>query len=241
MEIKTRAIVLQTMKYGDSQLIVDLFTEKLGNLSFIVRTPKSAKAKTKRQLFQPLMILDLEFDYRPKASLQKPKEVSISVPFVDIPFSPFKLAISMFLAELLSYATRGEQKSESLFCFLLESILWLDGAKGGFSNFHIVFMIRLTGFLGFFPNIESGVDGEYFDLVDGCFVKLTPTHSKYLDAEDSLKMLNLLRLGYETMHLYTMSRLERNRCIEVLLMYYRIHVPGFPELRSFSVLQELFA
>ena len=54
-------------------------------------------------------------------------------------------------------------------------------------------------------------------------------------------MLGLFRLSYETMHLYTMSRLDRNRCVEVILQYYRIHVPGFPELKSFSVLQELFA
>ncbi len=46
-------------------------------------------------------------------------------------------------------------------------------------------------------------------------------------------MLGLLRLSYETMHLYTMSRLDRNRCVEVILQYYRIHVPGFPELKSF--------
>lgn len=241
MEVKTRAIVLQTIKYGDSQLIVDLFTEKLGNLSFIVRIPRSAKAKTKRQLFQPLMTLNLEFDYRQKAGLQKLKEVCISDPFVDIPFSPYKLAISMFLSELLNHATKGELKAESLFVFLHDSIFWLDEAKEGYANFHIVFMIRLTAFLGFFPNIEGGAEGEFFDLVDGCFVKLTPTHNKYLSAEDSLKMLNLIRLDYKTMHLYTMSRMDRNRCIEVLLMYYRIHVPGFPELKSYSVLKELFA
>ena len=54
-------------------------------------------------------------------------------------------------------------------------------------------------------------------------------------------MVSLLRLSYETMHLYTMSRMDRNRCIEVILQYYKIHVPGFPELKSFSVLKELFA
>lgn len=240
MEAKTRAIVLQTIKYGDSQLIVDFFTEKLGRLSFIVRVPKSSKGKMKRQLFQPLMILTLEFDYRPKASLQKLRDASICVPFVDIPFSPYKLTISMFLAELLSYATRGEQRGESLFQFLQESILWLDAAKNNFSNFHIVFMIKLTAYLGFFPNIESGARGNYFDLVDGCFVSDVPTHRHYLNAEDSMRMIHLLRLDYTTMHLYAMARLNRNRCIEVLLLYYRIHLPSFPELKSYSVLKDLF-
>ena len=96
MEVKTRAIVLQTIKYGDAQLIVDFFTEKLGRVSFMVKIPKSSKAKMKRQLFQPLMILNLEFDHRPKANLQRLKDVSIALPFVDLPFSPYKLAMSMF-------------------------------------------------------------------------------------------------------------------------------------------------
>ena len=75
MEIKTSAIVLQTIKYGDSQLIVDFFTEKLGRLSFMVRVPKSSKGKMKRQLFQPLMVLNLEFDYRPKRSEEHTSEL----------------------------------------------------------------------------------------------------------------------------------------------------------------------
>lgn len=241
MEAKTRAIVLQTIKYGDSQLIVDFFTEKLGRLSFIVRVPKSSKAKAKRQLFQPLMILNLEFDYRPKASLQKMRDASISVPFADIPFSPYKLTMSMFLAELLGYATRAEQQGDVLFHFLMDSILWLDQAESNFSNFHIVFMIKLTAYLGFSPNIESGAGMDYFDLVDGCFVSAVPTHRNYLDAEDSMRMVHLLRLDYKTMHLYTMSRSDRNRCIEVLLLYYRIHLPCFPELKSYSVLKDMFS
>ena len=87
MEIKTSAIVLQTIKYGDSQLIVDFFTEKLGRLSFMVRVPKSSKGKMKRQLFQPLMVLNLEFDYRPKSNLQRLRDNSFFTDqIIDISF-----------------------------------------------------------------------------------------------------------------------------------------------------------
>ncbi len=241
MEVKTRAIVLQTIKYGDSQLIVDLFTEKLGNLSFIVRMSKSPKSRIKRQLFQPFTVLMVEFEHRPKAGLQKLRDVCIALPFSDIPFSPYKSAISMFLSELLASATRNEQQNEPLFQFLIDSIGWLDTARGQFANFHIVFMVRLTFFLGFSPNVESGMEGSFFDLNDGCFVPFVPAHRRYLNEEDSFRLINILRLSYETMHLYTMSRLDRDRCVEVILQYYRIHVPGFPEMKTFAVLKELFA
>lgn len=241
MEIKTSAIVLQTIKYGDSQLIVGFFTEKLGRLSFMVRVPKSSKGKMKRQLFQPLMVLNLEFDYRPKSNLQRLRDVLIQIPFSDIPFSPYKLGISMFLAELLSYATRHEQANGALYLFIQDSIEWLDHAKGAIANFHIVFMIQLSFHLGFMPNIESGMSGDYFDLVDGCFAAHVPSHVHYLNKEDSMRLVSLFRLDYKTMHLYTMSRMERNRCVEVILEYYKLHLPGFPEMKSFAVLQELFA
>ncbi len=240
MIVKTRAIVLRSVKYGDAQLIVDLFTEELGRISFSVRLPKSPKARIKRQYFQTMTILDIEFDYRHKAKLQQLKEVSIGVPFSDIPFSPYKLSITMFLAEFLCYSTRNELVHVSLFRFLVNSMEWLDLAREDFANFHVVFMIRLSLFLGFFPNMESSEAGDFFDLEEGRFVADIPIHRHYLDISDSRKMKKLVRLSYSTMHLYSMSRVERNTCVRVILEYYRLHVPDFPEMKTFSVLQDLF-
>ena len=78
-------------------------------------------------------------------------------------------------------------------------------------------------------------------MVDGCFAAHVPSHVHYLNKEDSMRLVSLFRLDYKTMHLYTMSRIERNRCVEVILEYYKLHLPDFPEMKSFSVLQELFA
>ena len=49
-----------------------------------------------------------------------------------------------------------------------------------------------------------------------------------------------MRMNYDTMHLFEMSRAERNRCVEIILSYYRLHLPGFPELKSLEVLRELY-
>ena len=48
-------------------------------------------------------------------------------------------------------------------------------------------------------------------------------------------------MNYENMHLFSMSRTERNRCMDVVLKYYTIHVPNFPELKSLEVLRSLFS
>lgn len=241
MQVKTKAIVLHSVKYGDAQLIVDILTAEVGRVSFVCRMPRTAKGKLKKQFFQPLHLLDLIFDYRPNASLQHIKDVRLLVPLVSIPTDPYKLSISLFLAEFLCHATRGERQSNLLFDYVEHSVLWLDGASRSYANFHLVFMMRLSRFLGFFPNLDDFAPGRCFDLREGVFTDRLPCHADYVAADEAGRIIPLMRMDYQTMHLFRMSREERNRCTEWILHYYRLHVPQFPELRSLSVLQELFA
>ena len=237
---RTRAIVLRTVKYGDSSLVVDMLTEAMGRMSFMVRLSASRKGKMRKQLFQPLHIVEIDFDYRSSASLQRISDIRIATPLVSLPLDPYKLSIALFVAEFVCYATRGEQANEPLYKYVENSISWLDGVKGSFSNFHLVFMIRVSRFIGFLPNTEDYREGDYFDMQNGCFCQSVPPHSHYLAPLDASKIGMLMRLGYNTMHLCAMTRDDRNRCTEVILDYYRLHVPGFPELKSYPVLKQLF-
>ena len=237
---KTQAIVLHSIKYGETRLIVDMFTRSHGRLSFIVNIPKSAKAKVKKQLFQPLTLLEIEADIRQKVQLLKLKDMRLAVPFLSIPFHPHKLAISLFMAEFLYYALRSEQRNELLYDYLENSFLWLDGQDGHFANFHLVFLMRLSRFLGFYPNLDDYVAGDYFDLRESVFLSLPPVHHDFLYPEEAGKVQLMMRMDYPTMHLFRLSHQERNRLLEVSLTYYRLHLPDFPEMKSVSVLQELY-
>ena len=240
MLTKTQAIVLHSLKYGETRLIVDMFTRSMGRQSFIVSIPKSTKAKIKKQLFQPLSILELEFDSRPKVQLQKLADVRLASPFSSIPFQAHKLSISLFLAEFLYYALRSEQENELLFDYVANSLLWLDGQQDRFSNFHLVFLMRLSRFLGFYPNLDHYQSGDYFDLRESMFQSAPPVHRDFLFPEEANKVQLMMRMDFPTMHLYRMSHDDRNRLLEVTLKYYRLHLPDFPELKSVSVLQELY-
>lgn len=239
MLVKTRGVVLRVTKYGDSQQIVDMITYSHGRLSFILSLSRSSRSKVKRQYMQPLSILDLEFDYRPKVQLLRLKEASIAIPFTSIPFSSSKLCISVFLAEFICFSTRNEVENKRLFQFLVYSILWLDKAEKEYANFHIVFMLQLCLFLGFAPNLDKN-DGKYFDMEGGNFVSYVPTHSQFLNERDSDIMRILVRLKYDTMHVFRMSRKERNNCVSYIIRYYKLHLPNFPELKSLAVLEDLF-
>lgn len=238
---KTRAIVLHSLKYGDTRFIVDVLTETHGRLTFLVPLSKSAKGKMKRQYFQPLTLLEVQFDFRANQDFQRLKNVSVSYPYGGIPFSPIKLSISLFLAEFLLYSTRYEQTNQPLFDFVAQSLMWLDVSQGEIANFHLVFLMKLTLFLGLQPNLSDWEENCFFDLEEGCFVPHVPNHAHFLSIEDTHSLVKLFRLSYKTMHLYSMSRLQRNHCVEVIVDYYRLHIPNFPELKSLPVLKTLFA
>ena len=240
MLTKTQAIVLHSLKYGETRLIVDMFTRSQGRQSFIVSIPKSVKGKIKKQLFQPLTLLEIESDLRPKLQLQKLSAVRLASPFSSIPFDPNKLSISLFIAEFLYYALRSEQHNEPLFDYIVNSIQWLDAQTVRFANFHLVFLMRLSRFLGFYPNLEHYQSGDYFDLRESVFLSTPPVHRDFLHPQEAEKIQLMMRMDFPTMHLFRMSHQERNRLLEVSLIYYRLHLPDFPELKSVSVLQELY-
>jgi DNA repair protein RecO (recombination protein O) len=100
--------------------------------------------------------------------------------------------------------------------------------------------MHLSRFLGFYPNISEYHEGDFFDLLNSCYVKVRPTGGNFLQPEEATQINLLMRMNYNNMHLFSMSRAQRSRCIEVILTYYRIHLPEFPELKSLDVLRELF-
>lgn len=240
MLTNTNALVLRSMKYGDFQVIVDMLTRELGRVSFIERVPKTARGRVKKQFFQPLTQLDISFDFRSTMRLQHLKDVRMAYPWQSIPFDAYKTSITLFIAEFLFHATHGEQQNPLLFDYVVHSLQWLDGAATDFANFHLVFMMRLSRFIGFFPNLVDYREGCFFDLQSGEFTHRVPLHAYFLRPDEAARVGVLMRMNYESMHLFRLNRTERNRIASLILTYYQLHVPDFPVLKSFAVVQELF-
>ena len=253
MLAKTEAIVLHSFKYGETKMIVDLFTRLHGRLAFVVGLPKTPKGKIKKQYFQPLTLLTIECDVRPQLQLQKLNDASILVPLPTLLCDPFKLSISLFLAEFLYHALRSEQQNKPLFDYVRSSIEWLDSRERDFANFHLVFLMHLSRFLGFYPSsltpspshkekgVETKGEGLYFDLRTATYCSAPPLHHDFLMPEEARMLRLMMRMDFATMHLFRMNRQQRNRCLEVALQFYRLHLPDFPTLRSLEVLRDLWA
>ena len=263
MQETIRGIVLRTVKYGDSSLIVDLFTLSYGRLSLMTSISRAKRAVRSVSFWQPLSLLEFQSEVRAggtssplggvRRGLPRPADVRAYYNYVDLPFSPLKSTLALFLAEFLSAALREEKENEPLYRYIESSLQWLDLASqpSSIANFHLVFLMHLSRFIGIYPNLELGLNLNpqsstlnsqlYFDLLAGTYCDRQPTHAHFLHGAEAAALPTLFRMDYSTMHLFRFSRSERQRILHVLNLYYRLHIPNFPELKSLEVLHELYS
>lgn len=237
---RTRGVVLHQLKYGEDSLIVDIYTQGHGTLSFMVKVPRSRKSSLRTMLLRPLNILELDFDYLPSRNLHRVTELRLAVPYTSLPYDPMKETLALYLSEFLYHALRHEGQNEALFQYLCTAMQWLDGMERGLANFHLVFLIRMTRFLGIWPDVGRNTSGLVFDIKDAVLTSTPPLHRAYLDAVETSFLPLLLRVSFGNMHLLRLNRQQRARILEVLELYYKIHVPEFQESKSLSVLKEMF-
>ena len=149
--------------------------------------------------------------------------------------------MALFLAEFLCRALKHEADNGPLFSYVLYSLEWLDASERAFSNFHLVFITRLTRFLGFYPNVEAWHEGDFFRHGECLFRAVPSAPPRLSGAARGRAHSPFMRMNYDSMRFFAMNRLERERYLEVLNEYYRLHIPEFPALKSPEVLKEVFA
>jgi len=238
--IKTRGIVLNTTDYNDNYSLIHIYTETYGKVTYILPKSNSKKTKVKKQLFYPLSVLNLETDHRDSREIQRVKEAHIVFSAFSIPTDLNKASMTFFLSEFLTKILRDINENNKLFEFLIHSIEILELADKNIANYHLVFILHLTRYLGFFPNLENYEQGDIFDMLNGEFTKKQPLHSHYINRIDSYVLSKLGRITYDNMHLFRFSRQDRINIINRFLEYYRIHLHDFTPMKSLEVLHELF-
>lgn len=247
---RLKAIVLRTVKYGDTGLVVDCLTEERGRVSFITGVGGSRRrGSSGMALWRPMNLVEFSAEFGSVKGMPRLHNASAYASYMDIPFNHVKSAQAMFLAECLTHLLHESSSDTTLYNFIETSLLWLDAVSDGYSNFHIYFLLRLTRFIGIEPNIEQrdadvllrrGGANLYFDMQAGSFCHTQPVHAHFIGPAEAVFLPVLMRMSLRTMHLYRFSRNERQRILQHLNTYFRLHIPSFPELRSLEVLREVF-
>lgn len=237
MILQSRAIVISALKYGDNGLIVKMFTEASGIRSYLVRGAlKSGKGKMRSAYFQPLTLLDVVANHKDKGGLEYLKEVKLLLHYQSLQTDIKKSTIVMFLSEVLNTAIREEEPDSSLFTFLLTALQWLDHHEE-VANFHIGFLINLSKYLGFYPE-GSNTDLPFFDLREGEFAQ--HTLNEHIEGRQLELFKQFLGTDFDGLEAIRMNKHQRRDLIRSLISYFQLHLQGFKEPRSLTVLNEVF-
>lgn len=236
---KTRAIVFKTTDYGESSVIVQLFTEKFGLQSYIINGVKKPKAKITRNMLQPLHLLEVVVYHKANTSIQRIAELKNAPALLSIPYDVVKSCIAIFLNEVLYKAIKQQSEDENLFEFIFSSIEWLDHQTEGLANFHLLFLIQLTRYLGFYPDATFGAKADYFDIKDGVFSRYKPNSVSYLSPPYTHHFYQLIACSFENCLQLKISNDERRYLLNKLLEYYAMHIESFGNVRSLGVLEDV--
>lgn len=238
MQITTKAIVFSSLKYGDTSLIVKAFTASNGLKSYLLKgVLTSKKGKLKAALFQPLTQLEIVAYHKNKGSLESIRDAKVLHPYKSVHNDIIKNSVVLFLAEMLSNAVREEEENLSLFNYLEYSLFWLD-ANPSQSNFHILFLINLTKYLGFYPD-TSQQHYPYFDLVEGEFIP-NPSLNPVLQNEE-LKIFNqFLGINFDALSQVKTTKTNRKELLKKVILFFELHLHGFRKPKSLPVLNAVF-
>ena len=237
---KTRGIVLHTVKYGETSLIVNAYTEKFGRQAFMVKGVRKSKKQNRANLFQPLFLLDFEIYFKEKREMHFIRDVGRTIPLNNIPYDHILSTQAIFIAEVLYRTLKEEESNPMLFHFLMSSVAYLDSLDKPAPDFHIIFLFQLSKHLGFYPVNNYSSDNPYFDLIKGSFKPFLKDETNMLNRSTGLLFSQFLDLEYGSSLSTPFNREQRSQVLRELLRFYRFHNEGMGEIRSAEVLASLF-
>ncbi len=230
-------IVLSALKYGESSLIVTLYTNELGRLPVIVSVSSSSK-KAIQPLLTPLSVVEAQVSDTKKSAMKRLTDFRLEYVFRSVPFDMMKRSVAIFLADLFFHASQDSVPDESVFLFMRQSVEALDQDVSGVENFHLLIMFNLARLLGFAP--DTGDDhNPYFDMVDGSFKPHHPLHSNILVGEQLELWKLLCRTNIDSLADLSLSADQRQILLDILEKYYSYHLPQFKPLKSRKVLKDV--
>ncbi|MFY0631981.1 MAG: DNA repair protein RecO [Flavobacteriaceae bacterium] len=236
--LSTKAIVISAIKYSDSSLIAKIYTKEAGLRSYLIKgVLKSKKGKLKAAYFQPLTQLSIVVSHQEKRNLHSIREAHVIHVYQSIHTMILKQSMAMFLAEIMSNAIQEEEPNTLLYEYLEKSFIWLD-SHDKISNFHLLFLLNLTKFLGFYPDTsESELNG--FHLREGLFTNQL-NEKEVIKGAELIQFKKLLGIHFDMVDI-SFSKNERQSVLQVLIRYFELHLGGFKKPKSLAVLEAVFS
>jgi DNA repair protein RecO (recombination protein O) len=237
---KSPGIVIKSLKYRETSLIVDIYSLEKGLRSFIINGVRKAKSRMSPSLFQHGTIVDMiAYDAAP-GRLSRLKEISLGYHYHHLPFEIGKSSIAIFLLELIQTTIKESEQNIPLYKFIENWLVFIDTYEGSLSLPHIKFMADYPLHLGFKLMNNWSEDHPYFHLEYGSYVTDYDRVDDVLDKPTSKALSEILITPKEQLHMLKIPKKERESLIHGLLLFYKWHIDSFRDLKSYEILKQLF-
>ena len=233
----TRAIVLHKTNYSESSIVVQLYTLHYGRISILVQGAKKKRAKNKIALFEPLSNIEITGKFSKSDKLIRPNEIKNHIPLIDIQIDISKRLIALFLAEVIHKGIKESIPEPEMYLFIEKSLYHLEITGNNVANFHLVFLLEWSKYLGMYP---SRINAKYFNLTDGVFTNQIPGSGVYIQGEEKNTLYALLGMKIDNSHELKLTSEQRRIALNTILDYYRIHISGMGEIKSHYILETIF-
>lgn len=241
----TKGIVLRTVKYGETSVIVTIFTELFGIQAYLVNGVRtsSKKGSGKANLFQPTSILEMVVYHNELKQLQRIKEFKWSFLYQHILSDVRKNAVALFMVELLTKCLKQPEANADLFHFAEDSFIHLDEASDAITaNFPLFFALHLPVFFGFRFSDNYSERQPFLDLQEGEFVKEQPKHPHFLDDKQAFVTSQLLKVQQpEELEDIKLNHDFRRNLLYAYEVYYALHIQDFGTMRTPPVIREILS
>ncbi|WP_432412121.1 DNA repair protein RecO [Rasiella sp. SM2506] len=238
MVVATEAIVLHTLKYAEADVIAHCYTLSDGRKSYMLRRIlKSKKGALKISLFQPLTQLEIIANHKNKGTLESIREAKVLYPYKTLHTDVVKGSVVLFLSEVLKDAIQEEEANSALYHYISSAFIFLDALED-FANFHIYFLLNLTQYLGFYPEVTDEKH-LYFNLLEGTFQE--KSSNGYCEKGSHVEALRqFFGIKIDAIPQIKLNKTTRLEVLHLLIRYYQIHLHGFRKPKSLPILNQLF-
>lgn len=238
MILTSEAIAIHWVRYGDNAAVAHFFTRLHGYQSFMVQG-LSTKRSSKRQLLQPLSLLEADYRIQAQRDLQRVQAIRRAAVTGSIQTDIVKTSLALFLGEFLYRTLEQHYTNGPLFDYLWQAILHLEQATYP-ANLHLKILVDLTRFYGIQPQEDPLHAATYLDLETGRFVAIRPGHPYHTSPEQTRLFQTLSGMNFAEAQALNVSRQLRSEMLDRLIEYYQIRYPGLNKLNSRDVFESIF-
>lgn len=230
MKSNDLGVFLYRTAYSESSLIVTFFTRENGLQKFLFRGGK----KKAHSLF-PMSVCELSYYGHKHSDLLNLTAVESAMPFT-FQFNPISSTIAFFGVECIKKSMHEGDKDEDVFRFLVNfsNRIENDQNKG---ILPLYFLIGLSEILGFKPYFEEE-NAVNFNLDSGVFQTTINSHERIVNGPAVDLLSSLIN---EKDMIDTTSKQLREQALNIMLDYFKIHVPRFESLASFDIVKEVLS